>query len=161
RSSTRAWRSSASRSPASASSRTRWRSACACRSGGPGLGPRPSNRLLLGIGSPPPERPMPGRRAGGYERGMGVAARPRGAPRAGEEVAYLGSEPARAARTAPLPDALHPRVRESLAALGIDALFTHQRDAWDAAAAGRHLIVTTGTASGKTLAFNLPVLDAL
>src|SRR5262249_3402677 len=32
---------------------------------------------------------------------------------------------------------------------------------WDAAAAGRHIVVTTGTASGKTLAFNLPVLDAL
>ncbi len=80
---------------------------------------------------------------------------------AGDEVAYLGSEPARTARTAAIPDALHPRVRESLAALGIDELFTHQRAAWDAAAAGRHVIVTTGTASGKTLAFNLPVLDAL
>ncbi len=79
----------------------------------------------------------------------------------GEEVAYLGSEPARTARTAPIPDALHPKVRDSLEALGIDELFTHQRTAWDAAAAGRHFIVTTGTASGKTLAFNLPVLDAL
>ena len=40
-------------------------------------------------------------------------------------------------------------------------LYRHQRDAWDAAAAGKHVLVTTGTASGKTLAFNLPVLDAL
>ena len=51
-----------------------------------------------------------------------------------------------------------PRVRE---AIGVPELYTHQRDAWDAAARGEHLVVTTGTASGKTLAFNLPVLDAL
>ncbi len=79
----------------------------------------------------------------------------------GEEVAYVGDEPARAPRFAPIPDDLHPRVREALATAGIDRLFTHQADAWDAAARGEHLVVATGTASGKTLAFNLPVLDAL
>jgi DEAD/DEAH box helicase domain-containing protein len=79
----------------------------------------------------------------------------------GEELAYLGTEPAREAQTAPLPEDVHPRVREALAAQGIDQLYTHQAEAWDAAARGEHLIVTTGTASGKTLAFNLPVLDAL
>src|SRR5438128_11339142 len=79
----------------------------------------------------------------------------------GEEIAYLGTEPAREARLAPLPDELHPRVRDALAAQGIDHLYTHQREAWDAAARGEHVVVTTGTASGKTLAFNLPVLDAL
>src|SRR3954469_14376647 len=79
----------------------------------------------------------------------------------GEEIAYLGTEPAREARLAPLPDELHQRVRDALAAQGIEQLYTHQRAAWDAAARGEHLIVTTGTASGKTLAFNLPVLDAL
>jgi len=79
----------------------------------------------------------------------------------GEEIAYLGSEPARAARLAPLPNELHPRVREALAAQGIDQLYTHQRAVWDAAARGEHVVVTTGTASGKTLAFNLPVLDAI
>jgi DEAD/DEAH box helicase domain-containing protein len=79
----------------------------------------------------------------------------------GEELAHLTTEPARAARTAPLPDDLDPRVREALGAAGITELFTHQEEAWEAAARGEHLIVTTGTASGKTLAFNLPVLDAL
>jgi DEAD/DEAH box helicase domain-containing protein len=79
----------------------------------------------------------------------------------GEEVAHLATEPARAPRTAPVPDALDPRVRDALAAEGITELFTHQADAWDAAARGDHVIVTTGTASGKTLAFNLPILDAL
>jgi DEAD/DEAH box helicase domain-containing protein len=79
----------------------------------------------------------------------------------GEELAYLGTEPAREARSAPLPDGLHPKVREALAAQGIESLYAHQAEAWDAAARGENLIVTTGTASGKTLAFNLPVLDAL
>jgi len=79
----------------------------------------------------------------------------------GEEVAYVGSEPARAPRFAPLPGDLHPKVAEALAARGIEQLFTHQADAWDAAQRGEHLVVATGTASGKTLAFNLPVLDAL
>src|SRR5213080_2097085 len=79
----------------------------------------------------------------------------------GEEIAYLGTEPAREARLAPLPDDLHTRVLDALAAQGIDQLYTHQRAAWDAAARGEHVVVTTGTASGKSLAFNLPVLDAI
>ncbi len=78
-----------------------------------------------------------------------------------EEIAYLTTEPAREARTAPLPDELDQRVRDALAARGIEELFTHQRTAWDAVARGEHVVVATGTASGKTLAFNLPVLDAL
>ena len=79
----------------------------------------------------------------------------------GEEIAYVSTEPARDARLAELPDDLHPRVREALAAQGIDQLYTHQREVWDAAANGEHVVVTTGTASGKTLAFNLPVLDSI
>jgi DEAD/DEAH box helicase domain-containing protein len=72
----------------------------------------------------------------------------------GEELAYLATEPAREALLAPLPEGLAFDA-------GVDTLYAHQRDAWDAAQRGEHLIVTTGTASGKTLAFNLPVLDAL
>ncbi len=44
---------------------------------------------------------------------------------------------------------------------GITTLFEHQAEAWAAASRGEHVAVTTGTASGKTLAFNLPVLDAI
>src|SRR5437762_14055398 len=79
----------------------------------------------------------------------------------GEEVAYIGTEPAREARLAALPDELHPRLREALAAQGVDRLYAHQRETWDAAQRGEHVVVTTGTASGKTLAFNLPVLDSI
>jgi len=76
----------------------------------------------------------------------------------GEEVAYLTTEPEREPRFAPLPDAVHERVRD---AIGVERLYAHQRAAWDAAARGEHVTVTTGTASGKTLAFNLPVLDEI
>jgi DEAD/DEAH box helicase domain-containing protein len=79
----------------------------------------------------------------------------------GEELAYLTTSPATEPRTAALPDEVHPKVREALARQGIERLYSHQADAWEAARRGEHLIVTTGTASGKTLAFNLPVLDAL
>jgi DEAD/DEAH box helicase domain-containing protein len=76
----------------------------------------------------------------------------------GEEVAHLATEPERGARHASLPDGLHPRARE---AVDVTQLYAHQRDAWEAAQRGEHVLVTTGTASGKTLAFNLPVLDAI
>ncbi len=76
----------------------------------------------------------------------------------GEELAYLGTEPERAPRLVPLPDELDAGVA---AAIGVSALYTHQLDAWAAAQRNEHVVVTTGTASGKTLAFNLPVLDCL
>ncbi|MGH2847645.1 MAG: DEAD/DEAH box helicase [Thermoleophilaceae bacterium] len=76
-----------------------------------------------------------------------------------ELVASSRAEP-RPGVTVPLPDDLHPAVRESLAASGIEALWSHQADALESARLG-DTIVTTGTASGKSLAFNLPVLDTL
>jgi DEAD/DEAH box helicase domain-containing protein len=79
----------------------------------------------------------------------------------GEELAHLTTEPAQRARAEPVPDDLNPKVRAALEDAGVAELFSHQAEAWEAAARGEHLIVTTGTASGKTLAFNLPVLDAL
>jgi DEAD/DEAH box helicase domain-containing protein len=78
-----------------------------------------------------------------------------------EEVAYLGGEGERKARSAAFPDELDPRVVAALQQRGLDGLYLHQLDAWKAAGRGEHLVVATGTASGKTLAFNLPVLDAL
>jgi DEAD/DEAH box helicase domain-containing protein len=78
----------------------------------------------------------------------------------GDELAHLASEPAREARTAAIPAELQPAVRDALARRGIAELYAHQAQAYAAARAG-NVIVTTGTASGKTLAFNLPVLDAL
>ncbi len=79
----------------------------------------------------------------------------------GEELAYLGAEPERSGKVEPFPDDLDPRVASALVALGITGLWRHQAEAWEAARAGGNVIVTTGTASGKSLAFNLPVLDLL
>ena len=95
---------------------------------------------------------------GVYDRAMAVTVSVAGLFEQAEEVAHVAREPVRSARSAPVPDDLDPRVREAIA---VPALYAHQREAWDLAARGRNLIVTTGTASGKTLAFTLPVLDAL
>jgi DEAD/DEAH box helicase domain-containing protein len=79
----------------------------------------------------------------------------------GEELAHLATQPQRAPVYAAIPDGVDERVRAALAARGIERLYAHQADAWEAAARGGNVMVTTGTASGKTLAFNLPVLSAL
>jgi DEAD/DEAH box helicase domain-containing protein len=78
-----------------------------------------------------------------------------------EEVVYRGLEPARKPRVEPLPPDLDPRVASALAAGGVTALYRHQAETWEAAQRGENVVVTTGTASGKSLAFNLPVLDAI
>ena len=78
----------------------------------------------------------------------------------GEELAYLTEVPGREARVVPLPE-LHPKLEGALRAAGVTELFAHQAESFAAARRGEHLVVSTGTASGKTLAFNLPVLDEL
>lgn len=77
------------------------------------------------------------------------------------EVAYRGAEPARAARAEPLPPGLHPSVVDALARRGVTELYAHQAETWATAARGESVVVTTGTASGKSLAFSLPALDAI
>ena len=73
-------------------------------------------------------------------------------------VAHRELEP-RPPRHAPWPEDIDPRVVAALKGRGIDALYTHQAAAYGAASAGRNLVVVTPTASGKTLCYNLPVLD--
>ena len=69
--------------------------------------------------------------------------------------------PAVAAQLAPFPDALDDRLKAALRARGIEQLYTHQAEAIAHALAGRHAVVITPTASGKTLCYNAPVLDAI
>jgi DEAD/DEAH box helicase domain-containing protein len=69
-------------------------------------------------------------------------------------------EHARVARFTPLAPELHPALATALRAAGIERLYSHQAQALEAAWRGP-TIVTTGTASGKSLCFNLPTLDAL
>ncbi len=69
--------------------------------------------------------------------------------------------PASEARFAPLPSDLRPELGRALAARGVERLYSHQADAYAAVRRGRHLVVVTPTASGKTLCYNLPVLQRL
>jgi DEAD/DEAH box helicase domain-containing protein len=69
--------------------------------------------------------------------------------------------PARQAEYAPFPDEFDPVVREILHDRGIDQLYTHQATAITHALAGRNVVITTPTASGKTLCYNAPVLSAI
>ena len=69
--------------------------------------------------------------------------------------------PAAEARFASLPDDVRPELARALAARGIERLYSHQADAYSAVRNGRHLVVVTPTASGKTLCYNLPVLQRL
>ena len=67
--------------------------------------------------------------------------------------------PARPGAPAPLPEGVAPQVREALRRRGIEQLFSHQAQAFDHARAGRHLVIATPTASGKSLCYNLPLMD--
>ncbi len=69
--------------------------------------------------------------------------------------------PARQAQTVDFPPALHPALASALRSQGIPRLYTHQAASLAAVQDGRHIMVVTGTASGKTLCYNLPVLDSL
>ena len=61
----------------------------------------------------------------------------------------------------PFPAALDERIAEALRKRGITKIYTHQAEVWENVRKGRNTVVVTPTASGKTLCYNLPVLDAL
>ena len=69
--------------------------------------------------------------------------------------------PARAAQTHPFPTDLPDALRETLSTRGIHSLYSHQLSAWTETRAGKNIILATGTASGKTLSYNLPVLATM
>src|SRR5690606_3643865 len=59
------------------------------------------------------------------------------------------------------PAELSTELREALERRGVQRLYSHQREAWDRVQAGEHVVVVTPTASGKTLCYNLPVIEAV
>jgi DEAD/DEAH box helicase domain-containing protein len=69
--------------------------------------------------------------------------------------------PAVEAVYAELPDTVDQRLIRALATKGIDRLYSHQAQSYSHARAGRHFVVVTPTASGKSLCYSLPVLNAL
>ncbi len=69
--------------------------------------------------------------------------------------------PALTASFAPYPDGIDERLIAALAGRGIDQLYTHQAEAFEHVLAGRNVVTITPTASGKTLCYNGPVLNAI
>jgi DEAD/DEAH box helicase domain-containing protein len=69
--------------------------------------------------------------------------------------------PAAAGSYEDFPPEISPRLREIFERRGIDRLYSHQKEAFERVRAGDHIVVVTPTASGKTLCYNLPVLDTL
>jgi len=79
----------------------------------------------------------------------------------GENIVHWEVIPPRPAQFADPPGTLDPRLSGVLARRGITRLYSHQTTAIEAVAAGKNVVVVTPTASGKTLCYNLPVLDAI
>ena len=69
--------------------------------------------------------------------------------------------PERAAKYHNFPNELNPAISQALLDENIRGLYSHQIDAWDQLREGNNPVIVTGTASGKTLAYNLPVLNTL
>lgn len=85
----------------------------------------------------------------------------RGDPELRDRFVHWHRAPARPGRVAGFPEGLHPRLREVLRSKGIEAPFEHQSRAIEAALAGEDVLITTPTASGKTLCYTVPVVQRL
>jgi DEAD/DEAH box helicase domain-containing protein len=81
--------------------------------------------------------------------------------RDGETLTAVRHYPAREARWAEFPEWVHADLHAAYHAKGIRQLYTHQAAAAEAVHAGKNVVIVTPTASGKTLCYNLPVLDAV
>lgn len=82
-------------------------------------------------------------------------------PHFSDRVARWEVLPSRPADERPIPEGLHPALASALERRGIGRLYSHQEEAYLEAVAGHDVVVVTPTASGKTLAYNLPVLQRL
>ena len=78
-----------------------------------------------------------------------------------ERVRHVESLPAREPEHADVPAWVAPPLRQALAGAGIERLWSHQATAAQAAREGRHVVLATGTASGKSLGYLLPSLTAV
>lgn len=84
-----------------------------------------------------------------------------GTPAGEHPLTFTAELPPRVSRYSDWPEWADPAAVRALRAAGIPQPWTHQADAASIAAAGEHVVVATGTASGKSLAYQLPVLTAL
>lgn len=70
------------------------------------------------------------------------------------------SQPQRAAQYADFPASLHPALISVLQEQGVSRLYSHQQEAWQQIEENKNIVLTTGTASGKSLCYQLPILQA-
>lgn len=78
-----------------------------------------------------------------------------------EQVTHWHTIPPREAVYADFPAGLHPDIRRALLEKRVERLYSHQAESFARVREGRHIVTVTPTASGKTLCYNLPVLQAL
>lgn len=76
-------------------------------------------------------------------------------------VRAIHHRPARLGSYRNLPESIQPELRKVLATRGIEQLYSHQEEAFGFVSQNRNTVIVTPTASGKTLCYNLPVLDLL
>ncbi|MBO8162178.1 MAG: DEAD/DEAH box helicase [Brevibacillus sp.] len=81
--------------------------------------------------------------------------------RFGKQIVHWQTIPPREARLAPFPDDLDQRIRQTLSKRGINSLYIHQATAYRLVREGKHIVAVTPTASGKSLCYHLPILQAL
>jgi len=78
-----------------------------------------------------------------------------------EHIVHWHEVEPREARLRPMPDSVDGRIQAALSKRGIKQLYTHQYSAYETVRKGEHIVAVTPTASGKTLCYNLPVLQAI
>jgi DEAD/DEAH box helicase domain-containing protein len=78
-----------------------------------------------------------------------------------ENIVHWETLEAKTAKTIDFPDSIHPSLKEALQNRGIHALYTHQREAYESVMMRKNIVAVTPTASGKTLCYNLPVLETI
>ena len=78
-----------------------------------------------------------------------------------ESISAVRHIPAQEGQYKDYPDDVHPSLLSALKQKGYHRLYTHQFESWEALRAGKNVVVVTPTASGKTLCYNLPVLDSM
>ena len=116
--------------------------------------PPPGTDPLPQGGSPSPAgSPLPGAEL--------LAAVLSGTPEEERPVTHVHRMPVRDSRTLPWPAWVSPELRERLEAQGVGAPWRHQVEAAQLARDGSHVVVATGTASGKSLAYQVPALTRL
>jgi DEAD/DEAH box helicase domain-containing protein len=82
-------------------------------------------------------------------------------PQVGPNLVEWKILPAKSASYTPFDPSIHPAIQNALQAKGIRSLYTHQLLSYHALMEGKNIVVVTGTASGKTLCYNLPIIDRL